>query len=164
MSRVGHLFALGLAVCLVAPVVAHAAEPVPKPHLVYVALQREDGRIVEETQVRCDLALSCEVAVHIGHPQLDSMALRIFAEDRGGFSVVPTGSGRDGKSATGRRRDFGWGATRTAEGLIPARPLKPWENETLALFGVDMREDGPPFAHVIVAVKDLRPSGSDYTH
>lgn len=144
-----------------------AAEPKgspDKPHLVYVGRMLEDGSLADETQVRCDLGGTCEIPVRLGRKDIESLILRIFAEDNGGFSIVPIGSDKDGNLAVGRRRDFGWGPAHSATATVLARPLKPAVDEdSIPLFGLAMREDAPAVATVVVAVKELRPAFNSET-
>lgn len=144
----------GLCVLAATPGVAQVR--LEKSHLVYVALQHDGGRLSDETQVRCDLAQGCNVAVRLRTREVDTVHLRVFAEDAGGFSVVPTGEDGEGKLATGRRSDVGWGPRKSAVVVIPVKPLKEAGEDEITMFGVVVREDLAPLAYVLVAVKELR--------
>ena len=144
-----------------APVLAQTRTE--KSHLVYVARQHDDGRLTDETQIRCDLSLSCSVEIRLG-AEVASVYLRVFAEDGGGFSVVPTGSDQDGNQAIGRRCDVGWGPGRTAMAIVPVRPLKPAGENEVTMFGLVVREDLAPVAQIVVAVKELRPFSATATN
>ena len=134
-----------------------------KSHLIYVARQHDDGRLTDETQVRCDLAQGCSVEIRLGEA-VDSVHLRVFAEDGGGFSVVPTGADHDGNLAIGRRCDVGWGPGSTAAALVPVKPLRAAREDEITMFGIVVREDLAPVAQILVAVKELRPFRPAATH
>lgn len=151
------------ALATLAAVPSTAQTRVEKTHLVYVAREHDDGRLTDETQIRCDLALGCNVEIRLG-AEVASVHLRLFAEDGGGFSVVPTGSDPDGNLAIGRRCDVGWGPGRTAMALVPVRPLKPAGEDEVTMYGLVVREDMAPVAQIIVAVKELHPFSARTTH
>jgi hypothetical protein len=112
--------------------------------------------VASERQVACDLARACEIVVPLGLSDLDRLHLRIFAEDGGGFSIVPIGADVDGHLAVGLRKDVACGSGRSSVATIPVRPLRPMpDDESSAPFGVTMREDLPAVARVMVAVAEL---------
>lgn len=142
--------------CMLVAVPGEAQVRPEKSHLVYVARQHDDGGLSDEAQVRCDLAQGCNVAVRLRDRDVDTVHLRVFAEDTGGFSVIPTGEDREGNLAVGRRSDVGWGPRKSAAVIIPVRPLKDAGEDEITMFGIVVREDLAPLAHVLVAVKELR--------
>jgi hypothetical protein len=163
-ATMGMILKVGLSVLLAcgAPLSVQA-QPPEKPHLVYVALQADDGTLSQETQVRCDLTLACDVAVQLGMLDVETAHLRIFAEDGAGFSVVPTCADREGNQAIGRRRDVGWGPRQAAVAVVAIRPLRPADEDMVTMFGLVVRENLPPVAQVMIAVKALQPSSGQVT-
>lgn len=144
---------------LVAP--AGATMPAGKPHVVYVARMQDDGALTDETSIRCDLTVACEVRLPAPGAGLDSMLVRLFAEDSGGVSLFPILQDEDGRLAFGKRRDVAWGPQRSVNLTVAVRPMvRSDDGDGLSTFGVTMREDLPPLATLLVAVKELeRPQG-----
>jgi hypothetical protein len=141
---------------------AAAAMPAKPPHVVYVARMAPDGALTDETSVRCDLSQSCEVRLP-GPGGLDSVLVRVFAENSGGVSLFPILQDHDGRLAFGRRRDVAWGPQRSVNLTVAVRPMvRSDDDDGLSTFGVTTREDLPALATLVVAVKELeRPAGLD---
>jgi hypothetical protein len=145
----------GLAAARPAP--ALAAE-VP-PHLVYVAALDADGTVSGERSIGCDLTRPCEVVLPVGD---GAVMLRLFAEDAGGVSLSPIVEDREGRLAQGRRQDVAWGRGRSIQATVPVRALAAGGGE--GLFDRGLREDLPPRATLIVAVKEVaRPAEAKVT-
>jgi hypothetical protein len=132
-----------------------------KPYVVYVARVQDDGALADETSLRCDLTQSCEVRLPPPGAGLESMLVRLFAEDSGGISLFPILQDADGRLAFGRRRDVAWGPQRSVNVTVPVRPMgRSEDSDGMSAFGVTIREDLPPVATLLIAVKELeRPQG-----
>lgn len=137
------------ALAVAKPAPASAAEA--PEHLVYVAALGADGSVSGERSIGCDLRGPCEVVLPVGD---GAVMLRLFAEDEGGVSLAPIVEDGEGRLARGRRQDLAWGRGRSVQATVPVRALAAGGGD--GLFDRGLREDLPPRATLLVAVKAVR--------
>ena len=135
--------------CASQPVSALASET--PSHLVYVAAVDAQGVMSGERSIGCDLRGPCEVVLPVGE---GAVMLRLFAEDEGGVSLAPIVEDGDGNLARGRRQDVAWSRGHSIQATVPIRSLAPAGGD--GLFDRGLREDLPPRATLLVAVKTVQ--------